>query len=151
VHCVGCPGECTARHAASINLRHDAEDGQSLQVYSPEVLQAFGQALVKLLKDMMLYMRAMEATGISHDTSEWLPRLIFLLLQNPLNGQRSPQTLNQNLGVLQSLHTMQHGTVQIVPALKASECDDVPFSSASVPVAHAMLNSSVAGDAVNLQ
>jgi len=61
-------------------------------VYSPEVLQAFGQALVKLLKDMALYVRAMEATGISHDTSTWMPRLIFLLLQNPLNGQRSPQT-----------------------------------------------------------
>ena len=54
------------------------------------MLQAFGQALIRLLKDMALYMRAMEATGISHDTSEWLPRLIFLLLQNPLNGQSSP-------------------------------------------------------------
>ena len=28
----------------------------------------------------------MQAAGLPHDTGEWLPRLIFLLLQNPLNG-----------------------------------------------------------------
>ena len=61
----------------------------SLQVYSPEVLRAFGQALVSLLRNMALYLRAMEALNAQHDTSQWLPRLTFLLLQNPLNGQRS--------------------------------------------------------------
>lgn len=61
----------------------------SLQVYNPEVLRAFGQALVNLLRNLALYLRAMEALNAQHDTSQWLPRLIFLLLQNPLNGQRS--------------------------------------------------------------
>ncbi len=58
-----------------------------LQVYSPEVLRAFGQALINLLKNLAMYLRAMEALRAQHDTSEWLPRLIFLLLQNPLNGK----------------------------------------------------------------
>ena len=58
-----------------------------LQVYSPEVLQAFGRSLLGLLSDTALYMRDMQAAGLPHDTGEWLPRLIFLLLQNPLNGK----------------------------------------------------------------
>ena len=57
-------------------------------MYSPEVLRAFGQALINLLKNLAMYLRAMEALSVQHDTSEWLPRLIFLLLQNPLNGQQ---------------------------------------------------------------
>lgn len=57
-----------------------------MQVYSPEVLLTFGQALVSLLRNVSLYMRAMEAAGLPHDAGEWLPRLVFLLLQNPLNG-----------------------------------------------------------------
>lgn len=52
-------------------------------MYSPEVLRAFGQALINLLKNLAMYLRAMEALSAQHDTSEWLPRLIFLLLQNP--------------------------------------------------------------------
>ena len=57
-----------------------------LQVYSPEVLQAFGKALVGLLRDTSIYMQAMQAAGLPHDTMERLPRLVFLLLQNPLNS-----------------------------------------------------------------
>ena len=57
-----------------------------LQVYSPEVLQAFGRSLLGLLSDTALYMRDMQKAGLPHDTGEWLPRLMFLLLQNPLNG-----------------------------------------------------------------
>ena len=57
-----------------------------LQVYSPEVLHAFGKALVGLLRDTSIYMQAMQSAGLPHDTGEWLPRLVFLLLQNPLNG-----------------------------------------------------------------
>ena len=63
-----------------------AELSHIVQVYSPEVLLTFGQALVSLLRNVSLYMRAMEAAGLSHDAGEWLPRLVFLLLQNPLNG-----------------------------------------------------------------
>ena len=57
-----------------------------LQVYSPEVLRAFGKALVGLLRDTSIYMQAMQAADLPLDTGEWLPRLVFLLLQNPLNG-----------------------------------------------------------------
>ena len=89
---------CLSHHASQPNLVQSPPDVQNhaaetptyvllLQVYSPEVLRAFGKALVGLLRDTALYMRAMQAAGIPHDSGEWLPRLIFLLLQNPLNGE----------------------------------------------------------------
>ena len=80
---------CTYSHACTA----------SSQVYSPEVLRAFGQALINLLRNLAWYLRAMEATRAQHDTTQWLPRLIFLLLQNPLNGQRSVLGLFQGTAV----------------------------------------------------
>ena len=74
-----------------------------LQVYSPEVLQAFGTALLGLLSDTALYMRDMQRAGRPHDTGEWLPRLLFLLLQNPLNGML--RLLNDLAGVVVAAET----------------------------------------------